>query len=83
MFGFSLFKIYGFNIFLVVYSFILCFYIFIIFFVWFLKYLIWIRDIGVNKKVDDFFGSVSWEIEEKMIKVKFIMFNNKKCIFDK
>lgn len=50
---------------------------------WFLKYLIWIRDIGVNKKVDDFFGSVSWESEEKMIKVKFIIFNNKKCVFDK
>lgn len=74
---FSSLKIYGFNISLVVYSSILCSYIFITFFVWFLKYLTRTRDIGANKKVDDLFGSASWESEEKMIKAKLITPNNK------
>ena len=56
---------------------------FITFFVWFLKYLTRTRDIGANKKVDDLFGSASWETEEKMIKAKLITPNNKKRAFDK
>ncbi|PDW61363.1 sodium:calcium antiporter [Helicobacter pylori] len=80
---FSSLKIYGFNISLVVYSSILCSYTFITFFVWFLKYLTRTRDIGANKKVDDLFGSASWETEEKMIKAKLITPNNKKRAFDK
>ncbi len=81
--SFSPLKMYGFNITLMVYGFILIFYIFLSFFVWIRKYLSRTRDIGVNKKVDDLFGSASWESEEKMIKAKLITPNNKKRAFDK
>ncbi len=81
--SFSPLKMYGFNITLMVYGFILIFYIFLSFFVWVRKYLSRTRDIGANKKVDDLFGSASWETEEKMIKAKLITPNNKKRSFDK
>ncbi len=81
--SFSALKMYGINITLLVYGSILVFYALISFFVWVRKYLSRVRDIGANKKVDDLFGSASWETEEKMIKAKLITPNNKKRAFDK